>query len=85
MKKSNLAVIVSIIIVVLAVAVYLFLLPRLKRPSPESENLLNQENTAPAPIIKDTAEEVIGDVSNPYEEIVNQANPFKDEYRNPFE
>lgn len=85
-RKSTLTIIIAVAIAILAVAAYLFLAPLIsKSPSPGDKNSLNLENAAPTLPIEKTADEVIGDVSNPYEDILNKANPFKDEYRNPFE
>jgi len=83
MKKSNLAILVSIIVVALAIAAYLFLVPLISKKSAPESNNFNQQNIQVMP--EKTADEVIGDVSNPYADIIEEANPFKDEYRNPFE
>ena len=86
-KKSTLAIVLAVIVVVLAVVAYLFLKPQfVKKPRGQ---IFEQSGGPTAPTTEDIIEKLDA-VTNPVGENVpelnpiEKINPFKDVYKNPF-
>ncbi len=87
-KKSTLAIILAVIVVVLATAAYLFLKPQFVK-KPQSQ-ILEQSGEPTAPTTEDIIEKLDA-VTNPVggnvPELnpIEKTNPFKGVYKNPFQ
>ena len=86
-KKSTLTIIIAVLVVVLAVAAYLFLKPQFKKQSNPTQGGGLGEGT---PTTEDLAEKLssvtdpLGGGEVPDVNPVEKTNPFKDIYKNPF-